>query len=88
LRFSPTYVEYNLDYGFGGDVYDFSGPYGFPVDQAVHVIDGAFSYDLSSMLKGLSITWDTDAAYAENGNQGQQFNNPYFSSRVYLRYAF
>ncbi|GLR67134.1 hypothetical protein GCM10010909_18150 [Acidocella aquatica] len=93
LKISPTYVEYKVDYGFGGNVYNFSGPYAFPTgtpvhDQAIHVIDSNFNYNLSSVLPGLSADWDADAAFAENGNQGQHFNNPYFSSRIYLKYDF
>ncbi|WP_298286216.1 hypothetical protein [Acidocella sp.] len=94
LKISPTYVEYKLDYGYGGNVYSFNGAYGFPAgtavrNQSVHVLDANFNYNLSSLLKGLSIDWDTDAAFAQNGSlASQHFNNPYYSSRFYIKYDF
>ena len=93
LKISPTYVEYNVDYGFGGNVFTFNGAYGFPTgipvrNQSIHVVDASISYDLSSLLRGLSLDWDTDAAFAENGDQGQHFDNPYWSNRFFVKYAF
>lgn len=93
LKISPSYVEYQADYGFGGNTFTYDGAYGFPTgtpvhNQHIHVIDSNFNYDLSSLLKGLSFDWDTDAAFADNGDQGQHFNNPYFNSRLFLKYVF
>ncbi|MGC9270832.1 hypothetical protein [Acidiphilium sp.] len=95
LEISPTYVEYNVDYGYGGNTFTYGGFYGFnssltPIhNEAIHVIDANFDYSLSNVLKGLSVDWDTDAAFAESGNlPGQHYNNPFFSSRAYLKYAF
>ena len=95
LEISPTYVEYEVDYGYGGNTFSYAGTYGFNVstppihDEKIHVIDSNFNYDLSSVVKGLSVDWDTDAAFAENGNlPSQHYNNPYFSSRAYVKYVF
>jgi hypothetical protein len=95
LTITPTYVEYNADYGFGGSTYNYDGAYGFPSgvtpihNEAIHVIDAGFSYSLADVLKGLSVAWDTDAAFAQNSSESNvHYNNPYFSSRFYLKYAF
>ncbi|WP_298284633.1 hypothetical protein [Acidocella sp.] len=96
LKINPTYVEYNADYGFGGNTFSYGGAYGFPAgetpirNEKIHVVDCGFNYDLASLLKGLSVTWNTDAAFAQNNSaQTQQhYDNPYFSSRFYLKYDF
>lgn len=96
LKINPTYVEYNVDYGCGGNIYSYDGAYGFPSackpmhDQAIHVVDVGFNYDMSRLLKGLSFTWNTDAAFAQNDSSAtsNHYNNPYFSSRLYLNYKF
>lgn len=96
LEIDPTYVEYNADYGFGGSTYSYGGAYGFPAgvapihNESIHVIDAGFSYNLSDVLKGLSVAWDTDAAFAQNDSSqtNAHYDNPYFSSRFYLKYAF
>lgn len=96
LTINPGYVEFNVDYGCGGDVYTYDGAYGFPGackpvhNQAIHVIDMNFSYDMSRLLKGLSLTWDTDTAIIQKNSSENQtdYRNPFFSSRVYLTYKF
>lgn len=96
LKINPTYVEYNSDYGCGGNTFTYDGAYGFPSackpihNQAIHVIDVGFNYDMSSLLKGLSVTWNTDTAIAQNDSSQttNHYNNPYFSSRLYLTYKF
>lgn len=95
FEISPTYVEYSVDYGYGGNTFSYNGAYGFnsslsPIhNEKIHVVDVNFNYSLSSVMRGLSVDWDTDAAFAENGSlPGQRYNNPYFSSRAYLRYRF
>ncbi|WP_298281327.1 hypothetical protein [Acidocella sp.] len=96
LKISPTYVEYNADYGFGGNTFSYGGSYGFPAgetaihNEKIYVIDLAATYDLSSVLKGLSVAWDADAAFAQNNSAeaGHSYNNPYYSNRLYLKYEF
>ncbi len=95
LKINPTYVEYNADYGFGGNTFTYGGAYGFPTgmtpihNESIHVIDAGFTYDLADVLKGLSVAWDTDAAFAQNSSTTNvYYENPYFSSRFYLKYAF
>ncbi|CAG4928961.1 unnamed protein product [Acidocella sp. C78] len=99
LKVGVTYVRYLVRYGYGGDAQNYTsyaGPYSFPnanyiPNQQLWALDANASYDLSSILKGLSVAEDTDVTVAENraGYTGTaHYNNPYFSSRFYLEYNF
>ena len=96
LKVDVSYIRYLARYGFGGDSrnYTYGGAYGFSStnyipNQQLWALDASASYDLSSVLKGLSVAEDTDIAQAENRAGYTQYNhNPYFSSRFYLEYNF
>ena len=95
LKVGVAYIRYLARYGFGGDAanYTYTGAYGFSSssyvpNQQLWALDANASYDLSSVLKGLSVAEDTDIAEAENRSGYTHYNNPYFSSRFYLEYNF
>lgn len=94
LKVGISYIRYLVRYGYGGSVYSYTGNYGFPTgqyipNQQLWALDAGASYDLSSVLKGLSIAEDTDIAEAQNrAGYAQNYQNPYFSSRFYLEYKF
>lgn len=94
LKVGLSYIRYLVRYGYGGSVYSYTGDYGFPTgqyipNQQLWALDANASYDLSSVLKGLSVAEDTDIADAQNrAGYAANYQNPYFSSRFYLKYRF
>ncbi|MFT2093206.1 hypothetical protein ACMS1Z_00780 [Acidiphilium multivorum] len=103
LKVGVAYIRYLARYGFGGDAANYAyapttntpgiSTYGFSSssyvpNQQLWALDANASYDLSAVLKGLSVAEDTDFAEAENRSGYTHYNNPYFSSRFYLEYNF
>ena len=100
LDLSGNYTRYLVRYGYGGDVYSYDntnplypgfpvGPTGSPVpNEQISSIGFNASYDLSSILKGLSITENTDTNITQNRSGYPQYPNVFFSSRLYLEYNF
>ncbi|HEX7390629.1 MAG TPA: hypothetical protein VF286_10990 [Acidiphilium sp.] len=93
LNLSANYVRYVARYGHGGDVYSYTGAYGFAAgptipNQKLWALQVGASYDLSSILKGLYIEDDTDVQVAENRGDVGIYKNPYFSNRFYFKYRF
>lgn len=90
---NASFIRYVARYGYGGSAYSYSGAYGFPSgeavpDQKLWSLDVGFSYDLSSLLRGLTVADYTDISVAQNEANYPQYNNPYFSNRFYLKYHF
>ncbi|MHB0871912.1 MAG: hypothetical protein ACYC2J_04790 [Acidithiobacillus ferrooxidans] len=93
LKFNASFIRYLVRYGFGGSVYSYNGAYGFPTGEAVPnqklwSMDLGFSYDLSSILKGLYVADYTDISVAQNKTGYAYYQNPYFSNRFYFKYRF
>ncbi|MGC9238224.1 MAG: hypothetical protein ACP5D5_01050 [Acidithiobacillus sp.] len=93
LQVSASFIRYLVRYGFGGSVYTYQGAYGFPTGEAIPnqnlwSMDVGFSYDLSSLLKGLTVADYTDISVAGNRAGYPHYNNPYFSNRFYFKYHF
>lgn len=93
LKLNASLIRYMVRYGFGGSAYSYNGAYGFPTREAVPnqklwSMDVGFSYDLSSILKGLYLADCTDISVAQNETGYPQYQNPYFSNRFYFKYRF
>ena len=99
LDVSGNYTRYLVRYGYGGDVYSYDSlsplypgfpqQTGLPVpNQQIWSLGFNVSYDLSSVLKGLSITENTDTNVTQNRSGYPQYPNVFFSSRLYLEYHF
>ncbi|MBU2736370.1 hypothetical protein HAQ00_11720 [Acidithiobacillus caldus ATCC 51756] len=93
LQISASFIRYLVRYGYGGSVYTYNGAYGFPTGEAIPnqnlwSMDVGFSYDLSSVLKGLTVADYTDISVAGNRAGYPHYTNPYFSNRFYFKYHF
>ena len=92
LDVGVNFIRYLARYGYGNSVYGITGEAGYPAgvkampNQKMWAMDVGASYDLSAILKGLSIAEDTDIAVAQNRAGYPHYQNPWFSSRFYLEY--
>ncbi|XTI72530.1 hypothetical protein ACQAYK_00080 [Acidithiobacillus sp. AC3] len=93
LLVNASFIRYVARYGYGGSAYSYNGAYGFPTgeavpDQKLWSMDVGFSYNLASLLQGLTVADYTDISVAQNQANYPQYHNPYFSNRFYLKYHF
>ena len=93
LDLVANYLRYVVKYGYGLNTTSYTGSYGYPTgtyipNQQIWALDVGAVYDMSSILKGLSLIERTDLTEAENRAGYPHYANPFFSSRFYFEYKF
>jgi len=93
LKISPYYIRYVVRYGYGGNFYGYSGPYGFPAgadipNEQLWTAGMNAAYDLSAILPGLSLADAFDADVVQNKAGAGLYSNPFISNRLYFEYKF